>query len=374
MKAGPVPLDTAAREPEAKPELPPFPVPLDIRSVALTGLFILAVLYTSYLARAFIVPVILAVLLEFLFSPLVRRLKRARMPEVVSAALIVLSLVSVLAYTGYRLSGPAATWVARAPESLGRLEERLQRLRRPIDQVNRTADRVEKLTEIAPTDGKTAVTVELKQRTLAEGLLGRTQDILRAAIIVFSLLFFLLASGDLFLVKVIKVLPTLSDKKLAVQIARETEDQISHYLIATSVINVAFGVVVGVALKLLGMPNPVLWGVIAGITNYIPYVGSLFAMVVYGLAALLHFDDTGRALLVPATFFALNLLEGNVVTPMIVGRKLMLNPVVIFVGVLFWGWIWGVVGAVLAVPLLATFKIMCDRIQGLAPVGEFLGP
>jgi predicted PurR-regulated permease PerM len=349
-------------------------VPLDIRSVSLTGLFVLAILYTFYLARSFIVPVILAVLLEFLFSPLVRRLKRARIPEAASATVIVLGLVGALSYGVYALAVPAATWASRAPESLAKLEERVKRLRRPVEQVTRTAAQVEKLTSLPSADGTTTVTVAVKDRSLGEQVFGGTQDFLGGALVVFVLLYFLLASGDLFLTKVIKALPTLADKKLAVQIARQTEDHISHYLITTTLINIGFGVAVALAFWALGMPNALLWGAVAAVTNFIPYMGGLAATIIFALAALLHFDDAFHAALVPATFFVLNLIEGNVVTPLIVGRKLTLNAVVIFVGVLLWGWIWGIPGAVMAVPILATLKIMCDHIQGLAAVGEFLGP
>ena len=147
----------------------------------------------------------------------------------------------------------------------------------------------------------------------------------------------------------------------------------SSYLTTVTLINAAFGVMVGVAMYWLGMPNPVLWGVLAGVTNFIPYVGALLCMAVLAVVALVHFDTLGPALAVLAVFFVLNLVESYLLTPLVVGRQLSLNPVAVFVGVLFWGWIWGVMGALLAVPILAMAKIFCDRIEGLAPVGEFLG-
>ncbi len=205
-------------------------------------------------------------------------------------------------------------------------------------------------------------------------LFGGTQDLLGSALVVFVLLYFLLASGDLFLSKLIRVLPKLRDKKRAVQIARDTEDQISSYLITTTAINLVFGVAVGVAMYLLGVPNPVLWGVLAAITNYVPYLGALAMVAILGLVALLQFGDPGRTLLVPGVFLALNLVESMLLTPILLGQRLTLNPVVVFVGVLFWGWLWGVVGAILAVPILAAFKIVCDHVERPAPVGEFLGP
>jgi predicted PurR-regulated permease PerM len=352
----------------------PLPVPVDTRSVALTGLLLLGVLYTAYWARSFIVPVLLAVLMEFLFRPTVRRLRRSGIPESLTAAVIVLGLVGLLGAGLYSLSAPAAAWVARAPESLATVRTKLQTLRRPVEQVARTAEQVQDLTNVAPATGKAPVRVEVKSKSMTEVLFGSTQELVTSGIVVFVLLYFLLASGELFLGKIIKVLPSLQDKKLAVQIARQTEDQISHYLITTTLINVAFGGAVALALYLLGLPNPVLWGVLAAVANYVPYLGGIFMTVVLLLAALLRFDDLEHALLVPGVFVVLNFIEGNFLKPMVVGRRLLLNPVVLFVGVLFWGWIWGIVGSLLAVPILGALKIACDHIEGLAPIGEFLGP
>jgi predicted PurR-regulated permease PerM len=169
------------------------------------------------------------------------------------------------------------------------------------------------------------------------------------------------------------VLPRLSDKKKAVQIARETQAQVSTYLLTTTLVNVAFGVIVGFAMYLLGMPNPVLWGVLAGVTNFVPYLGAVACTVILGAVALVHYDSVGQALVVPAVFQILNILEGNVITPMLIGRQLSLSPVVIFTAVLFWGWIWGIPGALLAIPITAVIKIACDHIEGLSALGEFLG-
>jgi predicted PurR-regulated permease PerM len=158
-----------------------------------------------------------------------------------------------------------------------------------------------------------------------------------------------------------------------VQIARDTQAQISSYLLTTTLVNAAFGTAVGAALWLLGMPNPALWGVVAGVTNFIPILGALACTAILAAVALVHFDSLGQALLVPAVFQVLNIFEGYYFTPKLVGRQLSLNPVVVFTAVLFWGWIWGISGALLAIPVTATVKIACDHIEGLSPLGEFLG-
>jgi predicted PurR-regulated permease PerM len=313
---------------------------------------------------------VLVLLLDALFSPLVRRLKRARVPEALSAAVVLATLIGTVGLGVYQLSGPAAAWVAKAPESLVKVRTKLRTLRLPLENFNQTAAQVE---EIADIGGDEVVQVEVKQGSLGESLFGGTTEVLSGALLVSILLFFTLSAGDQFLVKAVKALPRLRDKKRAVQIARDTEDQMSSYLATVTLINAAFGLMVGLAMHWLGMPNPVLWGVMAGVTNFIPYLGALLCMAVLAVVALVQFDALGSALAVVAVFFVLNLVESYLLTPLVVGRQLSLNPVAVFVGVLFWGWIWGVVGALLAVPILAMAKIFCDRIEGLAPVGEFLG-
>ena len=209
---------------------------------------------------------------------------------------------------------------------------------------------------------------------IKQALFGGTTTFVSEAIVVIVLLYFLLASGDLFLRKLIKVLPTFEDKKRAVEIAREIEHNISTYLFTVTLINIGVGVAVGVGVWLLKMPNPVLWGVLAGVLTYIPYLGAMVGIGILGLAALLVFDDLGHALAVPAVYLVVSFLEGNFVTPLVLGRRLTLNPVVIFVGLLFWFFLWGIPGALLAVPTLAVFKIVCDHVDTLAPIGEFFGP
>ncbi len=186
------------------------------------------------------------------------------------------------------------------------------------------------------------------------------------------LLYFLLASGDMFLLKLV-ILPTLENKKRAVEIYRQIEADVSTYLSVVTLINFAFGCIIGSSMYLLGMPNPLLWGVMAAVLAYIPYLGSLIGISTVTVVAILTFDDIFRIIMVPSIYFALDTVEANLVTPMIVGRRLALNPVVIFIWLIFCGWIWGITGALLAVPLLAIIKIISDKVEQLAPIGEFLG-
>jgi predicted PurR-regulated permease PerM len=187
------------------------------------------------------------------------------------------------------------------------------------------------------------------------------------------LLYFLLAAGDLFLLKLVKILPRLEDKKEAVEIAHEVERNISTFLFTITIINTCLGGLVALGCYLVGMRNPVLWGVVAALVNFIPYFGPIAGIVILTLAGFLIFDSMGQALLPAIIYYALHVVESNFITPTILGRRLTLNPVVIFISLMFWGWIWGIPGALLAVPLLMTFKILCDHFKPLTPIGEFLG-
>jgi len=343
---------------------------VEVRSIAITGLFVLAVFYTLFFARAFLFPIVLAVLLDFLLSPIIRTLKRARIPEPVGAALVILTLLGGLGFAAYGLADPAREWVAKAPQSISRVQSRLKELRKPVEQVTRTAEQVEAATEVAK-EGPQEVVV--RGPRLSERLFGTTQSLLTGAMEMIILLYFLLAAGDLFLQKLIKVLPLLKDKKKAVAIARETEASISTYLFTVAVVNLTLGVVVTLVMLLIKLPNAVLWGAMAALAEFVPYLGATAMLAMLTMAGLITFPDLGHALLVPAAYLAVNLIQANFVTPAVLGRRLTLNPVAILVGLVFWWWIWGVGGAFIAVPMLATFKIFCDHIESLAPIGEFLG-
>jgi predicted PurR-regulated permease PerM len=342
------------------------------RSFILLGLFLLVLFHTLRVARDLFLPLMLAFFLSFLLSPLLRMLKRAHIPEALGAALLLIVLVGGVGVGLYSLVTPAAEWIAKAPESMTRVQGKLRALRAPVERMNRTADQVERT--IAG-DSTTAPASAVKSPAwIKQALFGGTTAFLSEAIVVIVLLYFLLASGDLFLRKLIKVLPTFKDKKRAVEIAREVESNISTYLFTATLINLGVGLAVGTGVWLLKMPNPVLWGVLAGMLTYIPYLGAVVGIGILALASLLVFDDLGHALAVPGVYLVVTFLEGNFVTPVVLGRRLTLNPVIIFLGLLFWFFLWGIPGALLAVPTLAVFKIVCDHVDTLAPIGEFFGP
>ena len=342
-----------------------------LRSVEATLLTALAVLYTLYIARAFLVPIVFALLLNFLLSPLIRLMAKWRISAPAGSAIVVLALVAGIGGAAYELAGPAQRWAMVAPQSFGKAQTKLRGIIRPMQQVSKNVEQA--ADAVGDQTGKRPQVVVQQGPSLSSRLFGTTQRIVAAMLEIFILLYFLLAGGDLFLQKLIKVLPHFGDKVKAVEIARATESAVSAYLSTALFVNLGEGVVVGLVLWLLGMPNPVLWGVMVVCLEFVPYIGALTAVVVLGVAGLTTFDSLTRALMIPTSFLLINMLQANFVTPLLLGHRLTLNPVAIFVGLSFFFWIWGVPGAFLAVPLLATFKIFCDHIVSLAAIGEFLG-
>ncbi len=347
------------------------------RSIDLTILAVLAVLYTLYFARDFMLPIVFAVLLNFLFSPVVRWFARFRVPPAIGAGVVIIGILALLGTGAFGLSGAVRDWATTAPATLKTAEAKLNKIIRPIQRASRTAEQVANAAgETAASAGvKTAKPAEVVVAgpSLAARVFGTTQRSVVSVLEVLILLFFLLAAGDLFLQKLIKVLPNVVDKKKAVQIARAMESSISTYLLTAATVNLVEGAVVGGIMFLWGMPNPALWGALVVLLEFVPYLGALAMVVILTVAALTTFDAVGHALLIPASFLVVNLIQGNFVTPVVLGHRLALNPVALFIGLAFWFWIWGIAGAFIAVPILATFKIFCDHIESLASVGEFLG-
>ena len=343
--------------------------PFDVKSMALTGLFVLAVFYTMYFMRAMLLPLVLALLLSYLLAPLVRLLGHIQVKPALGAAIVLLSLVGLVGYGVSRLAEPAAGWLEKAPYSVKELKQKLLPLKRPMEKVAQATGEIDKLTSTDETQTKAVV---VKRNALAEGVVTQTPEFMASGVVMLILLYFLLAYDGVFLAKLTKVIPRLKDKKRAVSIVREIEMQISRYLLTITLINVGLGTAVGVTVHFLGLPNPIMWGVLAATLNFVPYLGALTGIICMTLAAVLSFDSLGYAMVFPASYLLLAALEGNFVTPLVLGRSLTLNPVVILIALTFWGWMWGISGMILAVPILATFKIFCDHIEPMTPVGEFM--
>lgn len=346
--------------------------PFDIRSLSLTGLFVLSVLYTMYFTRGILLPVVLAVLLGQLLAPVVRALARWRIPQMLGSAVTLLFLCGSFVIAVTFLVAPAKDWINKAPEGLHQLQAKLAPiLLKPMQKMQEASGEMEKLT--TPAGGRKNAVVEVQQHTTIPAFLyDQTTDFVTSGLTLLILLYFLLGYKGVFLNKLVKVIPRFHDKKLAVTIAIDIENKISSYLLTITLINFGLGCAVAAGMYVLRFPNPVLWGAAAAVLNFVPYLGAFTGILAMLITAILGYDSVPHALLFPGVYLLFAVIEGNFITPMILGRSLTMNPVAIILSLMFWGWLWGIIGVILAVPLLATIKILCDHIEPLAPLGEFI--
>lgn len=338
---------------------------------ALGVLLVFALGWALRATRAVLLPLVLAILIAVVLTPAVRWLRRWRLPSALAAAIVVIAFTSVLGLGVWAIADPAIGWIERAPETLHQVERRLRGVKASMVEARVAADTVE---EIARVDGE-APPPEVTVKT--PSLAARVVDVTRAALLhaaeVVILLYFLLACGGTFLRRLVTMQSRLRAKIRMVRITTEIEREISGFLLTTTCINAGLGIATACAMWLLDMPNPLLWGALAAVMNFIPYLGSFVTLLVLTGVAILTIDPLPRALLVPATFLGLATLEGQFITPIIVGRRMSLNPMVIAIALVAGGWIWGVVGLLIAVPLLATAKIYCSHDEALSPIADLLG-
>lgn len=336
---------------------------------AVVGLFLIAAGGVLVLARSFLMPLILAFLISLTFSPVRRFLKRRGLPDGISASIIVLLLISLCGVAAIGLTGPAQDYIDDAPNIMRDVEFKLRGLN---DLVAKVSDATEKVDELASSDAeKPHVSVDTGPGMFTQVVLGVPYVAAQAALTL-VMLFFLIASGDMFYEKIVAVSPTFKDKRRAIEIVYDIERKISRYFLTITVINAGLGVAIGLALGLLGMPNPVLFGVLAFAFNFIPFIGALAGMALAFAIGIVSFNTLGHAGLVAAVYFLLTSIEGQLVTPYAVGRSLNLNPVAVFVAVAFWGWAWSVVGMFVAVPVLIIVRALAEQVEKLYPLGVFL--
>jgi predicted PurR-regulated permease PerM len=358
----------------------PLPVPSSVAAATKTTpvqivLIVLGVIVFLYFARSVVLPVFLACMAGMTLKPLIRWLSCCHIPPALSAAVVLCLLVAAVGVGFFQLGRPALTWMNEAPQHMTELRQRVQKMFPRIARISQAAAAVNNLgatEEEKKEEQKKTPTVEIKNSRGTSSILNWTGTLLVGIGETLVLVYLLLASGDLFLQKLVRVMPTLSDKKRAVEVSHEIQQNISNYLFSVSLINIGLGIAVSGGLYFMGVPNAAMWGMLAAVLNFVPYFGPVAGVLLLATVGLLTFDTLWQGLLPPAWYLVLHLLEANLITPVLLGRRFTLNPVVIFVSLIFWTWLWGVPGALLSVPILVSIKAVCDRVPAMSPVSELL--
>jgi predicted PurR-regulated permease PerM len=352
-------------EPVPEAELPSAP---DVANIFLGALLLLATLTACYFAASIIAPIIVAFILMLVLQPAMRLLQRLHIPRTIAAALIILMFFGALVGIGMMLSGPAASWTQKLPTVIPKLQERLGFLSTPISAIQQLVSRAESLTTMQPHP----LPVTLTGAGLSDRLIDGSRYLVSGVLEAVLVLFFLLIAGETFLRRLVEVLPSFKNKRKAVEISQQVESDISAYLMTITLMNLAVGFATGLVAALCGLGDPFLWGTLAFLLNYIPILGPLIGVATFFLAGLVMIDSLWLACLPAVLYLGIHLTEGETITPMLLARRFTLNPVLVIIALVFWYWMWGVVGAVLATPMIAITKIICDRVVALQPLGHFI--
>jgi predicted PurR-regulated permease PerM len=338
---------------------------------SLGGILLILSFTAIYFARDVLLPVVLAILIALTISPLVRALERWRVPVPLAASLIMGFVAVIFALSVYLLSGTVMALVDQAP----RLGMELRwKLREILAQIAVLQDMMSNLGLAAITgEGEAPSEVVVGQPALLGTAATSVAAVGSSLGVAFVLALFLLASGDFYHRRIVEAAPRLTDKKRALVIVRDVERQISRYLAAITVINAGLGFAVGLAMWVLGMPNPILWGVGAFLLNYLPFLGAVAGVLMTLAVAIITFDTLSQAIFVAGVYLVLSAIEGQFVTPLLVGRRLAINVVAVILTLILWVWLWGLAGGLLAVPFLVVIKVIADHVPSLHDFGRFLG-
>nr|WP_216859324.1 AI-2E family transporter [Sulfitobacter aestuariivivens] len=329
---------------------------------------LIALFVTAYFARDLILPLILGFLLALTLSPLSRGMTRVGIPAILSAAILITSAAVGILLVAGGTAGTLALWSDELPRIISDIRHKMSGMNDAVEQVRSVTEEVE---AIGDGPNKTQ-TVAVEQPGIVSSAFDTLTRVGATVAVTLILAMLLLASGDLFYRKLVQVFPTMTGKKRALSTVYAIERRVSHYLLTITVINAGLGVVIGTYLALLGMPNALVWGVLAFLLNFLPYIGGFFGALLVSVLAITEFDSVGYALLAPLGYLVITSIEGQLVTPWLVGRRLAMNTVAVFITVVFWGWLWGVPGALVAVPVLVVFKVICENFEPLKTIGFFL--
>lgn len=337
------------------------------------GLFILGVLYTLYIAHQIILPMVLALLTSLLLSPLVSRMcSGLRIPRVVSALILVLLVLAGIAGVSMAVATPALEWAGKAPEGISRLLVGESELKKQISKVTESAQKVEdSVTELSESSGsknkQEPTTVVLQTESWRAQLMKKARNGVAGLSLAMALTYFLLVSGDRLVLNFVRQLPR-AHRRTVLRITRDSQQQIAQYLGVLGISNTSVGLATGLMAWAVGLPDPAVWGLVAGLARFIPYLGVILTILLLAVVSAVSLDTLWVMAIAPAGYLALTTMVGFFIEPWIHGFRMAINPVIIFVSIFFWGWLWGPVGVLLAVPLMTVIQVVLKQIPKLRPV------
>ncbi len=323
----------------------------------LIGLLILALMHAIYFFRTLLLPVAVAALIALALLPLIRFMNRLKIPDAAGAVLVVFMIVAAAGFGTYQLAEPAGEWVDRVPSFVRQIEFKMDTFFATMKQAREASRKIQDLTE-SEGDGREVV---VKGPSLSDQLYASAKSLVLSIVAVIVLLYFILAYGQ----RALHHLSENGSRDGLVLTIDTIERDISTYIGTITILNILLGIVTGVVMGLLGMPNPVLWGVVAGVLNYVPYLGPAVTILILGMVSVIWFENWVRMALPPACFFLLTLLEGQFITPTVLGRRLTVNPLLVALSIFFWGWMWGVPGVILALPFLSALKSISENVPSM---------
>jgi predicted PurR-regulated permease PerM len=346
-----------------------MPLPTDPKTIFLGGLFLLACTAALYVASEIILPLILAIVLKLLLQPLVRLLERIHIPHAAGALLSVLLVLAAFAGTISMLAGPAADWAGKLPDAIPKLRDSLSFLHQPIEAVQ---GMMRQIPGLSGESGAAPQNPAVKPSSLVGAFLSGSATATSGLFTTLLILFYMLVSGETFLRRMVEILPGFKNKRQAVELSQHIERDVSAYLLTVACINAVVGVATGCVMWACGVANPMLWGAVAFVLNFVPILGAMVGIVVFLMASVVSLGVSWWALLPVGLYFGVHIIEGEFATPMVLARRFTINPVAVILALIFWYWMWGVAGAILAVPLLAITKIVCDDLRPLRAFGHLL--
>lgn len=349
-----------------------------LRTAGTVGIALLLGTHAMYVAASVMIPVVAAAVIALALRPIVRRLKRMGLPEAVGAFITLAASCAVVVFLASQLITPASEWISRTPIKfkLRQLERKLEPLQEPLQSVHAASHEITKAVDkstssrVEESENPTAVVV--KPPSLISEVISSTWQVAAGALLCLVLTFFFLAKGESLVERVADVVPLKASSSPENCGVAAVERSVSRYLLTVTAINACLGASVSLACWVIGVPNAMLWGVMAALLNFLPYIGGLMGAAIVLLVSLFSFDSMAYASLAPAMYLILTAIEGNLVTPAVLGRSMSLNPLVVILSLTYWTWLWGAAGAILAVPLLAVFVTACRQFTATRPLAAML--